>query len=131
VILWLDAQVSPKLCPWIRREFGIDVVPVRDLGLREAEDRNIFARARQAGTVVLTKDEDFALLVKRLGPPPQVIWLTCGNVSNASLKKILVTGLPEAMALIRRGEAMVEISAARERRHGQTRPTRRSKRRPK
>jgi len=21
VILWLDAQISPKLCPWIRRKF--------------------------------------------------------------------------------------------------------------
>lgn len=88
MILWLDAQVSPKLCPWIGREFEVDVVPVRDLGLREAEDLDIFDEARRAKAVVLTKDEDFVILVQRLGPPPQVIWLTCGNVSNAHLKKI-------------------------------------------
>jgi predicted nuclease of predicted toxin-antitoxin system len=129
VILWLDAQVSPKLCPWIGREFEVDVVPVRDLGLREAEDPQIFDEARRAKAVVLTKDEDFVILVQRLGPPPQVIWLTCGNVSNARLKKILTAGLPEAIAMIQRGEQVVEITAGQGRRGGRARPTRRSRRR--
>jgi predicted nuclease of predicted toxin-antitoxin system len=111
----------------MRREFDVDVVPIRDLGLREAEDPEIFAKARRAKAVVLTKDEDFVVLVERLGPPPQVIWLTCGNVSNAHLKKILVAGLPEAMVMIRLGEPMVEISAARGRRSGRAGPTRRSR----
>jgi len=132
VILWLDAHVSPKLGPWMRREFEVDVVPVRDLGLREAQDREIFAKARQTKAVVLTKDVDFVALVERLGPPPQVIWLTCGNVANARLKKILLAGLPEAMVMIRRGEPVVEISAAQGRRSGRARVTsRRSSRRPK
>ena len=96
MILWLDAQVSPKLRPWIRRAFKIDVVHVRDLGLREAEDPKIFDDARRAKAVILTKDEDFVVLVERLGPPPQVIWLTCGNVSNARLKKIPTAGRPGA-----------------------------------
>ena len=94
----------------MRREFEVEVFPVRDLDLREAEDPEIFAKARRAEAVVLTKDEDFVVLVERLGPPPQVIWLTCGNDSNARLKKILMAGLPEAMVMIRRGEPVVEIS---------------------
>ncbi len=129
MILWLDAHVSPKLCSWRRREFDVDVAPVRDIGLREAEDPEIFAKARQAKTVVLTKDEDFVALVERLGPPPQVIWLTCGNVSNARLKKILIAGLPEAMVMIHRGEPVVEISVVQGRRRGRARLTRRSRRR--
>jgi len=129
VILWLDAQVSPKLCPWIGREFEVDVIPVRDLGLREAEDPEIFDEARRAKAVVLTKDEDFVILVQRLGPPPQVIWLTSGNVSNARLKKILTAGLPEAIAMIQRGEQVVEITAGQGHRSGRARPTRRSRRR--
>jgi predicted nuclease of predicted toxin-antitoxin system len=128
VILWLDAQVSPKLCPWIGREFEVDVVPVRDLGLREAEDPEIFDKARRAKAVVLTKD-DFVILVQRLGPPPQVIWLTCGNVSNARLKKILAAGLPEAIAMIQRGEQVVEITAGQGRRSGRARPSRSRRRR--
>ncbi|WP_331001431.1 DUF5615 family PIN-like protein [Nostoc sp. WHI] len=48
-------------------------------------------------------------LVDRLGTPPQVIWLTCGNTSNARLKEILNSTLPEALELLRSGEALVEI----------------------
>ena len=129
MILWLDAQISPWLGPWILRQFEVDVVHVRDLGLREAEDPAIFDKARRAKAVVLTKDEDFVALVERLNPPPQVIWLTCGNVSNARLKKILTAGLPEAIAMLERGERVVEISAAQGRRSGRGRLSRRPRRR--
>jgi predicted nuclease of predicted toxin-antitoxin system len=49
VILWLDAQLSPKLCAWIRREFEVEAVHVRDPALRDAEDAAIFAKASLAG----------------------------------------------------------------------------------
>ena len=39
------------------------------------------------GAVVMTKDGDFARLVVDLGPPPQVLLLTCGNSANARLKQ--------------------------------------------
>ncbi len=39
MILWLDAHISPQLAPWIHDTFGIDVIHVRDLDLREAEVR--------------------------------------------------------------------------------------------
>ena len=63
MILWVDAHISPKLCPWIRRQFVVDAVHVRDLGLRGAEDPEIFDRGREARVVVFTKDEDFVDLV--------------------------------------------------------------------
>ena len=56
------------------------------------------------------KDEDFRLLVERLGPPPQVLWVTCGNTSNARLHEILTKSLPSALELLQRGESLVEIS---------------------
>ncbi|HEY9798489.1 MAG TPA: DUF5615 family PIN-like protein [Leptolyngbyaceae cyanobacterium] len=34
---------------------------MRDLGLRDAEDREIFEAAKAQGVVVMTKDRDFAL----------------------------------------------------------------------
>ena len=60
----------------------------------------------------MTKDSDFVLLLERFGPPPQVIWLTCGNTSNARLKAILIDTLPGAIELLKSGEELVEISAA-------------------
>ena len=56
-------------------------MPLRDLGLRDAEDEEIFQAAKAAGAVVLTKDADFRHLLDRFGPPPQVLWLTRGNTS--------------------------------------------------
>ncbi len=58
----------------------------------------------------MTKDSDFADLVDRLGKPPQIIWLTCGNTSNARLREILSVVLPEALELLCSGETLVEIS---------------------
>ena len=49
---------------------------MRDLGLREAKDPEIFAAARLAEAIVLTKDADFVELVERLGPPPRLLWIT-------------------------------------------------------
>jgi predicted nuclease of predicted toxin-antitoxin system len=129
VILWLDAHISPKLCAWIRREFAVQATHVRDLGLRGAEDPEIFAKARAASAVVLSKDEDFVVLVERLGPPPKVIWLTCGNAPNARLKRILTDALPEAIAMLERSEAVVEISKTEGPVNKRARLTRRSKRR--
>jgi hypothetical protein len=31
----------------------------------------------------MTKDRDFVEMLQRLGPPPKVAWVTCGNTSNA------------------------------------------------
>jgi predicted nuclease of predicted toxin-antitoxin system len=79
--------------------------------LRDATDRQIFAAAQQAGAIVMTKDSDFVELVNRYGAPPQVIWLTCGNTSNARLKQILTKALLQAIALLDAGEPLVEINA--------------------
>jgi predicted nuclease of predicted toxin-antitoxin system len=109
VKLWLDAQLAPALALWITESLGISAVSVRDLGLRDAIDRDIFAAARDAKATVLTKDSDFVYLLERLGPPPQVIWLTCGNTSNAHLRTILAIALPRALTQIGTGEPLVEI----------------------
>ncbi len=110
MILWLDAQLSPSLSPWISSRFpGIQAFPVRDLGLRDAEDRQIFLKAKEAGAVVMTKDRDFLNLLAQQGPPPQVIWLRVGNTSNVSLQRILLRHLNQAMASLSETEPWVEI----------------------
>ncbi|WP_375501749.1 DUF5615 family PIN-like protein [uncultured Nostoc sp.] len=107
--IWVDAHLSPAIATWITITFGITALALRDVGLRDAEDPDIFEAARARGVIFITKDSDFVDLVDRLGTPPQVIWLTCGNTSNARLKEILNSTLPEALELLRSGEALVEI----------------------
>jgi predicted nuclease of predicted toxin-antitoxin system len=109
VIIWLDAQLSPRLARWIEETFAVECLHVRDLGLRNADDPEIFQKARGALSVVMTKDEDFIRLVERNGPPPQVIWITSGNMPNIRFKSLLLQTLPDAISLIVGGETVVEI----------------------
>jgi predicted nuclease of predicted toxin-antitoxin system len=97
---------------WIKETFSVEAVAVRDLGLRGAKDVPIFDAARAAGAVVMTKDNDFVELLNRLGPPPQVLWVTCGNTSNARLCEILTRVMPTALKLLNQGDRLVEISDA-------------------
>ena len=108
--VWIDAQLSPALAGWIVKNFGIKAIAVRDLGLREAKDEEIFQAARKADAIVMTKDADFTHLLSRLGPPPRVLWVTCGNTSEAHLRRILSTAFPQAVQLFSSGEPLVEIS---------------------
>lgn len=85
MILWIDAQISPDLAPWIEENFGVTARPIRD----------------------------FVTLVERLGAPPHILWVTCGNTSNARLKEIFGQTLSAALDLVRNGEPLVEISDAR------------------
>ena len=110
MIAWVDAQLSPALAPWLAETFGLETYSARFLGLQTAKDHEIFTAARSPGTVVLTKDRDFVLLVQRFGPPPQVVWITCGNTSNEKLRKVLSASFAKALELLKRGEPVVEIS---------------------
>jgi predicted nuclease of predicted toxin-antitoxin system len=113
VILWIDAQLSPALARWMSDTFGVTARAVRDLGLRDAKDLPIFHAAREAGAVIMSKDSDFVLLLERFGSPPQILWVTCGNTSNARLRDVLRQSFPEARARLEQGEPLVEISDAR------------------
>ncbi|MBI5831149.1 MAG: DUF5615 family PIN-like protein [Armatimonadetes bacterium] len=108
--LWLDAQLSPKLSPWIAGQFGVACVSVRDLGLRDESDRRIFLAARRADAVIVTKDSDFRDLLASLGPPPSVVWLTIGNTSSDRLRAVFAEALPTALAYVSGGEVLVEIA---------------------
>jgi predicted nuclease of predicted toxin-antitoxin system len=80
------------------------------IGLRQGDDPVIFDALKKPGEVIMTKDEDFVDMVARLGPPPQVLWVTCGNVTNRVLKPMLEKALPEALRLLASGEPIVEIT---------------------
>jgi predicted nuclease of predicted toxin-antitoxin system len=108
--IWIDAQLSPRIASWIGDNFDFEAISVRDLGLRDSEDFEIFNAAREDGAVVLTKDRDFLDLLGRFGPPPKIIWLTCGNTSNDSLQHILKNTLSDAVELLKGRESIVEIS---------------------
>ncbi|BAB75660.1 DUF5615 family PIN-like protein [Anabaena sp. FACHB-709] len=80
--IWIDAQLPPTLARWLSKTFDVETTALRELGLRDAKDVEIFNEARAVNAVISTKDSDFVDLACRLGTPPQILWLTCGNVTN-------------------------------------------------
>ena len=73
--LWIDAQLSPALAHWLGLTFDVSAVALRDIGMRDGTDREIFFAARMARATIMTKDIDFVRLLEDLGPPPQVGYL--------------------------------------------------------
>lgn len=110
VQVWVDAQLPPALARWLSDTHGVAARHVEDVEQLSAEDSEIFAAARAVeASVVVTKDEDFVLLVERFGPPPQIVWVTCGNIRNAELRDLVLGAWPRVAELLASGEPLVEI----------------------
>ncbi len=109
MIIWIDAQLPPTLAAWIVETFGVTAVSLKELGLRDAKDIEIFEAAKQPNLIIMTKDSDFVDLVCRLGSPPQILWLTYGNVTNRNLRILLNSTFLNAIAQLQQGEIVVEI----------------------
>ena len=99
----VDAQLSPSLSRWLARK-GYPSEHVNRLGLATAPDEEIEARARKTQAVVVSKDSDFA---DRAGQGLQVVWVRCGNLSNAQAS--LEPRLPDIEAALAAGQSLVEI----------------------
>ena len=90
-------------------EAGFQAQAVREIGLRESEDAEIWGYAESNGCVIVTKDEDFALRVHVGATGPAVVWLRVGNTSNAALRTWLVPQVPQIVALLGHGYRLVEV----------------------
>lgn len=95
--MWIDAQLPPTLANWLSATFGSEATALRDLSPQDAQDIEFFEAARTENAVIMTKDSDFIDLVCRLGVPPQILWLTYGNVTNRNLRKLLTATLPDVL----------------------------------
>ncbi|MDO9063940.1 MAG: DUF5615 family PIN-like protein [Sulfuricella sp.] len=106
---WVDAQLPPLLATWLSEQFHVEAFSLRTLGLRDACDAEIFQAAQQQDIVIISKDSDFVELVSRYGTPPQLIWVTCGNVTNRRLQIAFNKTFATALELLAAGQVMVEI----------------------
>jgi predicted nuclease of predicted toxin-antitoxin system len=63
---------------------------VRDVGLRAAEDRRVWDRARLRGFVIVSKDTDYRELSYVEGFRPKTIWLDVGNAGTLAIGELLI-----------------------------------------
>ena len=109
--IWVDAQLSPFIASWINANFPeLEAIALRSIGLQDERDYDIFRKARRANAIIMSKDHDFVKLIEIYGIPPKLIWITCGNTSNARLCEILGTSLQQAIDMLVQQEDIVEIS---------------------
>ena len=62
--IWVDAQLPPTLVSWLNNTFEVRSIALRDLGLRDAKDIEIFEAARVANAVIMTKDIALRAMVR-------------------------------------------------------------------
>lgn len=108
--VWVDANLPPALAVWLSQEFGLEAVSAERLNLLKANDTEIFQKAKENNAVILTKDSDFVDLVNANGPPPMVVWISCGNTTNAKLKFILLKQWVRVSELLKQGHPIIELT---------------------
>jgi predicted nuclease of predicted toxin-antitoxin system len=110
-MLLFDQNLSFKLCKALAGEFP-GCRPVRDAGLSDADDADVWNHAAANGLMIVSKDQDFRQRAMLFGPPPKCIWIRIGNCSTAD-----IAGLLEHRASIicgfQSGEARLLILDAR------------------
>ncbi len=104
----VDAQLPPSLARFLRT-LGEEAMPCRDVGLRDADDDEIWRFATAGGFCIVTKDEDFAL--RHMADPsgPQVVWLRIGNSTNPAMLESLEPLWGEVARELRNGQGLVEV----------------------
>lgn len=104
----LDAQLPPALAAWLVAE-GHDAVHVFALGLTRAGDATIWQHARETDAIIVTKDEDFALLAQLRPSGPAVVWIRVGNTRKAELIRRVAAAWPRVVEALQRGESLTEL----------------------
>jgi predicted nuclease of predicted toxin-antitoxin system len=79
--LLFDQNLSHRLVVALDDLFP-ESMHVRDVGLARADDRSVWAYAKDAGLAIITKDGDFNQMSFVYGPPPKVVWLRAGNCTT-------------------------------------------------
>lgn len=62
---------------------------VKEIGLEDASDTEIWNFAKAKDFVVVTFDADFADIANIKGCPPKIIWLRTGNMTTNNIVEIL------------------------------------------
>jgi len=109
--VWLDMQLPPSLCARLSDTLGVPVRHFSTMAFDRTPDERVFAAAREAGVLIVSKDADFAELAHKFGGPPAVLWLRCGNASTESMADILLNAMPKAMELTAAGEPLIEVAS--------------------
>lgn len=84
-----DQNISSKILKLLSDQYA-DSSTVKNEGLLNAPDREIWEFAKKNNCVIITQDSDFNDLNSLYGFPPKIIWIRTGNIKTPQLAKILI-----------------------------------------
>ena len=82
--LLFDQNLSHRLVRALADVYP-DCEHVRNVGLKEAPDTDVWNYAGRGGFMIVSKDSDFHQRSLLLGYPPKVIWVKLGNYSTKAV----------------------------------------------
>ena len=86
--LLFDQNLSPRL-PRVLADIYPESIHVREIGMRDASDTQIWDYARISDFAIVSKDSDFQARSLLYGSPPKFIWLRVGNCPVKPIEDLL------------------------------------------
>ena len=90
--LLIDHNLSPKLLRILSPHFP-DSEHVRNLGMRQASDTEIWNYAKTHDFTIISKDADFHQRSFHHGFPPKVVGILGGNCPTSVIEKMLLSNI--------------------------------------
>ena len=84
-----DQNISHRILKLIPKEYS-ESTTIKNEGLINASDKEIWEFARSNEYIIVTQDSDFKDLNSLYGFPPKIIWIRTGNTKTQSIVNILV-----------------------------------------
>ncbi len=86
--LLFDQNLSPRLDRLLAHVYP-GSVHVREVGLRDSGDSEIWDYAKVSSFIIVSKDSDFQQRSLLYGFPPKFIWLRVGNCRTKLIEELL------------------------------------------
>jgi len=103
----LDMNLPPAMAEWLRSE-GHDAVHIREVGLGDVSDRDIFANAAEEGRIVVTFDLDFGEIAGLAGGTGATVMLLRLRLACRDyLRQRLQAAIAEAAEALQAGATVV------------------------
>jgi predicted nuclease of predicted toxin-antitoxin system len=88
--LLFDQNISFRILRKVSFAFP-EAKQIREIGLENKSDKQIWDFARENNFTIVTFDADFFELSNLFGTPPKIIWLRTGNRKTDDLAEFLIS----------------------------------------
>ncbi len=110
---WIDLNLPPQMAVWLKDEFNVNAKSFKELSFSDTPDVEVYKiAATKSNMIIITiKDIDFSNYQNVVGPPPRILYLNVGNISNKNLKILIQKRFAEILELfLTTKEPLIEIS---------------------